>query len=122
MVADPNRPPFAIRAENAFELARAGKAGPVSWCVITSCDKGEESYEAPDAGGTGGGVFASALVESLGAPASHDPGGALIPFGVWNQLSARVQTWCLANGRQMTPRIQADMVSPIELGATGRPG
>lgn len=123
MVADPDRPPFAIRAETVFELARQCKSGAASWCVITSCDKGEESYEAPDAfAGGGGGVFASSLLDALSSPKALDQGGRLTPYGLWDQLGLQVKTWCQTNGRQMTPRFQADFVLPLDLGPPSKPG
>ncbi|MES1147341.1 MAG: caspase family protein [bacterium] len=117
MVMPDGSGPTAMRGDLVAEIARMGRSGPTSWCLLSSCDRGEESFEAPDLmGGKGGGVFTSALLDALSAPQSRDNAGRIRPDLCFDTVVTQVTTWCLANGRKMTPRWQADMMEPLDFG------
>jgi len=117
MVMDNGGGPVAMRADLVAELARMSKSGPSSWCLLSSCDKGEESFEDPDLmDKKGSGVFTAGLLEALDAPLSYDSQGRLRPDLMWETTQTFVKKWCAAAGRTMTPRWQADMLETVSLG------
>lgn len=117
MVMDNGAGPVAMRADMVAELARMTKSGPASWCLLSSCDKGEESFEDPDLmDKKGSGVFTAGLLEGLSAPASFDAQGQLRPDLMWGTTRDFVKKWCASAGRTMNPRWQADMLEPLSLG------
>lgn len=117
MVMDNGGGPVSMRADLVAELARLGKSGPASWCLLSSCDRGEESFEDPDLiEKKGSGVFTAGLLEGLSARSSFDAQGRLRPDLLWETTSLFVKKWCASAGRTMTLRWQADMLEPVVLG------
>lgn len=116
MVMDNGGGPVAMRADLVAELARMSKSGPASWCLLSSCDKGEESFEDGELmAKQGSGVFTAGLLEAFDAPISYDAQGRLRPDLLWETTRSFVKKWCAAAGRNMSPRWQADMLEPIFL-------